>query len=231
MVVYRVIDPHRRGGGGQVAIAPLGRPPRNARSRRSAATASTSPPAGPGSAWRAVVVSRPATRRSCSGPTSGSATRIAVDGIPSRARVSPDGRYGAVTLFVTGDSYADAGSFSTRTTIIDLAHGRAVAKLEDFMVFRGRSRRVTAIDVNFWGITFARDSDRFYATMATGGKTYLIEGSVRAARGARHPRERRVPVAVARRHADCLQAPHGLRRDSVAADGPRSCDRPGDSAG
>ena len=30
-------------------------------------------------------------------------------GIPSRARVSPDGRYGAVTLFVTGDSYAAAG--------------------------------------------------------------------------------------------------------------------------
>jgi Tol biopolymer transport system component len=40
-------------------------------------------------------------------------------------------------------------------------------------------RRVTAIDVNFWGVTFARDSDRFFATLATGGKTYLIEGSVR----------------------------------------------------
>ena len=39
---------------------------------------------------------------------------------------------------------------------------------------------MTAVDVNFWGVTFARDSDRFYATMATGGKTYLIEGSVRA---------------------------------------------------
>jgi len=29
-------------------------------------------------------------------------------------------------------------------------------------------------------VTFARDSDRFFATLATGGKTYLIEGSVRA---------------------------------------------------
>jgi hypothetical protein len=83
-----------------------------------------------------------------------------------------------VTLFVTGDSYADPGSFSTRTTVIDLATGRKVAGLEDFVVMHGE-RRVTAIDVNFWGVTFARDSDRFFATLATGGRTYLIEGSVR----------------------------------------------------
>jgi Tol biopolymer transport system component len=99
--------------------------------------------------------------------------------VPSRARVSPDGRYGAVTLFVSGHSYATAGSFSTQTTIIDLARGRKIADLEDFVVTRG-GRRVTAIDRNVWGITFARDSDRFYATLATGGKTYLVEGSISA---------------------------------------------------
>jgi hypothetical protein len=102
---------------------------------------------------------------------------VPVEGVPSRARVSPDGRYGSVTLFVTGHSYADAGTFSTQTTLIDLAKGDRIAELEDFAVSRGQ-RLVTAIDVNFWGVTFARDSDRFYATMATGGKTYLIEGSV-----------------------------------------------------
>jgi hypothetical protein len=106
---------------------------------------------------------------------------LAVAGIPSRARVSPDGRYGAVTLFVSGHAYADPGSFSTQTTLIDLASGREIADLEQFTVFRG-SRQVTAIDVNYWGVTFARDSDRFYATLATGGKTYLIEGSVSARR-------------------------------------------------
>jgi hypothetical protein len=102
---------------------------------------------------------------------------LAVTGIPSRARVSPDGRYGAVTLFVTGHAYADPGSFSTQTTLIDLATGAKIADLEQFTVFRG-SRQVTADDVNYWGVTFGRDSDRFYATLATGGKTYLIEGSV-----------------------------------------------------
>jgi hypothetical protein len=105
--------------------------------------------------------------------------RVDVDGIPSRARVSPDGRYGAVTLFVTGHSYADAGQFSTETTLIDLARGEEIANVEEFTVTRA-GRQVTAIDVNFWGVTFARDSDRFYATLATGGKTYLIEGSVSA---------------------------------------------------
>ena len=102
---------------------------------------------------------------------------LGVTGIPSRARVSPDGRYGAVTLFVTGHAYADPGTFSTQTTIIDMATGGKIADLEQFTVFRG-SKQVTATDVNYWGVTFARDSDRFYATLATGGKTYLIEGSV-----------------------------------------------------
>ncbi|HEX6698026.1 MAG TPA: hypothetical protein VF080_14560 [Solirubrobacteraceae bacterium] len=102
---------------------------------------------------------------------------LGVTGIPSRARVSPDGRYGAVTLFVTGHAYADPGSFSTQTTLIDMATGAKIADLEQFTVFRG-SEQVTAVDVNYWGVTFAGDSDRFYATLATGGKTYLIQGSV-----------------------------------------------------
>jgi len=104
---------------------------------------------------------------------------VAVDGVPSRARVSPDGRYGSVTMFVAGHSYAAAGEFSTQTTLIDLARGAKIADLEEFAVSRG-GRQVTAVDMNFWGVTFARDSDRFYATLATGGKTYLIEGSVSA---------------------------------------------------
>lgn len=103
---------------------------------------------------------------------------VGVQGIPSRARVSPDGRYGSVTLFVSGDSYAAAGAFSTRTTIIDLVRGEALGDVEKFTVYKGE-RQVTATDVNYWGVTFSpTDSDRFYATLSTGGKTYLIEGSV-----------------------------------------------------
>ncbi len=99
-------------------------------------------------------------------------------GIPSRARVSSDGRLGSVTMFVTGHAYAVAGSFSTETKLIDLRRGVTIADLEDFTVSRG-GRVVTADDVNFWGVTFAQDGDRFYATMATGGRTYLVRGSIR----------------------------------------------------
>jgi hypothetical protein len=108
------------------------------------------------------------------------------NGLPSRARVSPDGRYGAVTVFVQGHSYAEGG-FSTATTLVDMASGGIVGDLEQFAVFKDGSR-LEAPDFNFWGVTFARDSNRFYATLATGGVTYLIEGDI-AAREARVLRE------------------------------------------
>jgi hypothetical protein len=47
---------------------------------------------------------------------------INIDGLASRARVSPDGRLGAITVFVQGHSYAE-GAFSTRTAIVGHDHG------------------------------------------------------------------------------------------------------------
>jgi Tol biopolymer transport system component len=79
-------------------------------------------------------------------------------------------------VFVSGDSYA-GGSFSTRTTIFDLAGGRGLGDLEQFGVTRGGSP-FKQQDFNFWGVTFAPDGDRFYATLSTGGGLYLIEGRV-----------------------------------------------------
>lgn len=101
---------------------------------------------------------------------------ISLRGIPNRARLSPDGRFGATTTFVSGHSYAD-GSFSTETTLIDLAAATSLGTLEEFSVWRDGSR-IQAADFNFWGVTFADDGDRFYATLATAGKTYLVVGSI-----------------------------------------------------
>ncbi|WP_445149198.1 TolB-like translocation protein [Baekduia sp. Peel2402] len=104
---------------------------------------------------------------------------LPVEGIPSRARVSPDGRYGATTLFVSGHAYAEAGTFSTATTIFDLQKGTEIADLEKFTTYAADGKVVTAEDVNYWGVTFdPADSNTFYATLATGGKTFLIRGSV-----------------------------------------------------
>jgi WD40-like Beta Propeller Repeat len=99
-------------------------------------------------------------------------------GVPSRVRVSPDGRYGSTTNFVYGHSYSD-GSFSTQTTLIDLDSGTKIADLEQFTVRRD-GVRFKRRDFNFWGVTFARGSDRFYATLGTGGETFLVAGDVRA---------------------------------------------------
>lgn len=101
---------------------------------------------------------------------------ISLSGTPSRTRVSPDGRYGAVTTFVVGDSYA-AAAFSTRTNIIDMAAGKVVSDLEKFSVTKD-GQRIQSIDFNFWGVTFAADSNVFYATLGTGGHTYLVKGDV-----------------------------------------------------
>jgi hypothetical protein len=106
---------------------------------------------------------------------------LALDGLPSRTRVSPDGRLGAVTSFVTGHAYAESGEFSTRTRLLDLRRGAWIADLEDFEV-RHHGQRIEAPDFNFWGVTFERDGRGFYATLSTGSHRYLVHGDVAARR-------------------------------------------------
>ncbi len=103
--------------------------------------------------------------------------RYPLDGIPTRARVSPSGHLVAWTVFVSGDSYG-VGQFSTHTSILDTRTGTLQSTLEDYQVVKDGHAYRNA-DVNFWGVTFADDS-RFYATLATGGKTYLVQGDVTA---------------------------------------------------
>jgi hypothetical protein len=101
-------------------------------------------------------------------------------GIPSRARISPDGRWGGVTAFIVGHAYAAPGQFSTAATIIDMRTGRKVADLEKDFTVTDRGKVVDARDRNYWGLTFAGDGDTFYATLAANGSTWLIKGSIRA---------------------------------------------------
>lgn len=97
-------------------------------------------------------------------------------GTPSRARVSPSGRFAAWTVFVSGESYASA-FFSTRTSILDTRTMRLTPSLETFTIIKG-GRKYHASDINFWGVTFATDDDTFYATLNTASRTYLVKGSV-----------------------------------------------------
>ena len=102
--------------------------------------------------------------------------RVPLAGPPSRTRVSPDGTLGAATVFVTGHAYKNSG-FSTETILIDLAERRVIAAIEtDFTVLR-EGEVWKEEDFNFWGVTFVDDNE-FYATLGTGGVSYLVLGDL-----------------------------------------------------
>lgn len=100
--------------------------------------------------------------------------RVKLAGIPNRARVSASGRMVSWTVFVTGDAY-NKGAFSTWTGILDTRTGYVVQNIEEIpLTLNGR--RYRSPDVNFWGVTFAADDNRFYATVSSKGRTYLVQG-------------------------------------------------------
>jgi hypothetical protein len=100
---------------------------------------------------------------------------LPLTGIPSRARLSHDGKFAATTSFTSGDSYAGT-SFSTRTVITPVG-GKTLGSLEDFtLVHDGNS--IKPVDRNYWGVAFAADDDTFYATVEWSKHTWLARGSM-----------------------------------------------------
>ncbi|MEU5861985.1 hypothetical protein ABZ815_12465 [Nonomuraea sp. NPDC047529] len=125
--------------------------------------------------------------------------RVNLAGVPSRARVSASGRMASWTVFVTGDSYS-TGGFSTWTGILDTRTGYLITNMEDIPLYLD-GRRYHSADVNYWGVTFAADDNRFYATVGTKGRTYLVEGDFGAWR-----------ARVLRENAECPSlSPDGTR--------------------
>jgi len=100
-----------------------------------------------------------------------------LDGSPSRTRVSPDGRVGTITVFVGKDLGYTSSTFSTRTLLIDMASGEVLTDLEQFTTWRNGAR-FKAADFNFWGVTFAGDSNVFYASLRSQSTTYLVRGDL-----------------------------------------------------
>ena len=105
--------------------------------------------------------------------------KISVAGTPSRAQVSPDGRYAVSTTFVGGDGYTTPGAFSTRTRVYDVAAGKSLGELEDYKVTLD-GKTIHKVDFNFWGVTFTGQGAQFYATLGTGSHHYLIKGDALA---------------------------------------------------
>lgn len=102
---------------------------------------------------------------------------IALPGIPSRARVSNSGQVVSWTSFVTGDSYAVPGGFSTRTGVLDLRTGALAESLEGFAATVD-GRPYHAADTNYWGVTVRSDDRTFFATMASSTRNWLVRGDL-----------------------------------------------------
>jgi hypothetical protein len=103
-------------------------------------------------------------------------TEFPLKGVPSRCRMSVGGKLAALTVFVSGHGYASV-NFTTQTLLINADNGRVIADLENFAVTRDKSP-LSEKDFNFWGVTFTPDSRRFYATLSTNGKHFLIKGDI-----------------------------------------------------
>src|SRR5262249_51615554 len=72
-------------------------------------------------------------------------------GTVSRTRPSADGRYGAVTTFLTGQTHGyAAASFSTQTLLLDMRAGTSLGDLEQFTTLR-EGKPFKNADFNFWG--------------------------------------------------------------------------------
>jgi WD40-like Beta Propeller Repeat len=100
--------------------------------------------------------------------------KIPTQGLPSRVRISVDGRFAAFTVFTSGHGYV-ATNFATRTTLIDMPRAAVLADLESFSVTKDGAPFKNK-DFNFWGVSFTPDARHFYATLSTGGQRYLVYG-------------------------------------------------------
>jgi hypothetical protein len=101
---------------------------------------------------------------------------IPLNGVPSRCRMSSGGKLAALTVFISGHSYASV-NFTTQTLLIEVETGRIIADLEQFSVSRN-GQPFSNKDFNFWGVTFTPDARNFYATLSTNQQHFLVKGDI-----------------------------------------------------
>ncbi|MBA3271037.1 MAG: hypothetical protein H0T71_11040 [Acidobacteria bacterium] len=102
--------------------------------------------------------------------------RISLRGVPTRARVSPDGRRASVTTYAEEHS-AEGERLATKSIVIEIASGQTVADLGEFRIVNDGHLAINGpTDVS--SVAFEPDGDRFFATLSTATAQYLVAGSV-----------------------------------------------------
>jgi hypothetical protein len=105
--------------------------------------------------------------------------RAPLAGMPLQARVSSDGRLGALTAVANANVEPDdeVDGVASETAIVDMRSGRELADLASFRISRG-GHAFQPAEPRFSSVTFAKGSDRFFATLRAAGRSYLVEGSI-----------------------------------------------------
>jgi hypothetical protein len=102
--------------------------------------------------------------------------RILLPGVPTRVRVSPDGRLAAVSTYAEEETPAGE-RLALESMILDLEHGGVLADLREFDV--DPQGPAIGMPRDFASVAFDADGDRFYATLSTLTNRHLVIGSVR----------------------------------------------------
>ncbi|UMP04802.1 RNA polymerase sigma factor [Amycolatopsis sp. EV170708-02-1] len=105
----------------------------------------------------------------------GDVKRVDVPGIPNRAKLSPGGRMGSWTTFVTGDSYSTPGTFSTRTAINDRDAEDAAQRAVENVLKRPPGKNVD--NLRAWLRRVAINSAKDLARELTARREVLDEGN------------------------------------------------------
>jgi len=101
--------------------------------------------------------------------------RLVLNGIPIRARVSPDGRLASVTTY--GEEESPAGErLASESILIEAGSGRVLGDLRGFTIASAADQPLKE-PLDIANVAFA-DGDRFFATVSTPDARYLVSGSV-----------------------------------------------------
>ena len=98
--------------------------------------------------------------------------------LPSRARISPDGTFSAVTAFVSGSSYVDIGAETTTIVTIDEIDSNRLLRGANQFTIDSDEARFNNQNPQYWGITFAADEDEIYVTGFFGDKPEVMHGTL-----------------------------------------------------
>jgi hypothetical protein len=99
-------------------------------------------------------------------------------GLPSRARVTPDGSRLAFTGFVAGHSYLQIGEFSTET-IVGTPTTRGIRA--EHLEVTSDEPRFRAIDGNWWGVSFEPGATSALLTYGTGPSIEIMRADLTTA--------------------------------------------------